>query len=110
MAGEMTAEEVRHHVKQYILVFAALLFLTVVTVGVSYLEFETPMAIFVAMVIAVIKASLVASVFMHLMGEKKVIYWTLLLTILFFIPLITIPIFSDVEQVNYLKDLLANVP
>ena len=34
----MKPEEVKHHVKIYINVFVALLFLTVVTVGISYID------------------------------------------------------------------------
>ena len=36
-----SAEEIRKHVRVYILVFAALAVLTVVTVGVSYLQIES---------------------------------------------------------------------
>jgi cytochrome c oxidase subunit IV len=46
-------------------VFAALLVLTIVTVGVSYFDFG-PMNLVVALGIAAIKASLVALWFMHL--------------------------------------------
>ena len=80
------------HLKAYILVFMALLFLTAVTVGVSYLHFSHGMAIAVAMFVATVKGGLVAAVFMHLNDERKVIYYVLGLTVVLFLPLISIPI------------------
>ena len=74
-------EEIRKHVKLYIGVFVALMILTVLTVAVSYLQFVVPLAITVALIIAVTKGSLVASFFMHLISEKRPIYWVLLFTV-----------------------------
>ena len=34
----MTPDEVKHHIKTYVIVFIALAFLTVVTVAISYLD------------------------------------------------------------------------
>lgn len=76
----MTADEVKHHVQTYIKVFASLLVLTVVTVGVSYLHVEIHWAVIIALAVATVKASLVALFFMHLIDEKKIIYYTLALT------------------------------
>lgn len=58
-----------HHVMPiygYFAVFFALLILTALTVGVSYLGLPAPYSILVAMIVAIIKASLVAVFFMHL--------------------------------------------
>lgn len=63
-----------HHimpVSLYFIIFGALLFLTVVTVGVSHLGMPQPYAIIVAMIVAMIKASLVAAFFMHLKYDTK---------------------------------------
>ena len=46
------SEDVRDHIKLYYKIAAALLVLTVVTVGVSYIDFSVPLAIVVALVIA----------------------------------------------------------
>ena len=54
-------EAIRKHVKVYITVFVALMVLTVATVGVSYLRLAIPLAITVALIIAIAKGSLVAS-------------------------------------------------
>jgi cytochrome c oxidase subunit 4 len=84
-------EDVSKHMGKYYVVFVALLCLTAVTVGVSYLHLTRPLAITVALVIASIKAAMVAAVFMHLVSERKVIYAVLILTALFFIILLALP-------------------
>ncbi len=60
----------------YFAVFGALVFLTVVTVAVSYVNFNEMLGIpnvnlFVAMVVAVTKAGLVSTFFMHLKYDNK---------------------------------------
>lgn len=90
-------EEFKKHLGKYYVVFVALLCLTAITVGVSYLKLNRPLAIAVALVIASVKAGLVASVFMHLLDEKKVIYAVLLLTVLFFALVLLLPSFTIFE-------------
>jgi cytochrome c oxidase subunit 4 len=77
-------DDIRAHVRTYMFVFAALMALTIITVGVSYLHLPVPAAVTVALIIAIIKGSLVALFFMHLSNEKKLIYATLVLTVVFF--------------------------
>jgi cytochrome c oxidase subunit 4 len=85
------AESIRKQTRAYIGVFFALMVLTVLTVAVSYFHMPVVLAVVVALAIASFKGSLVAGVFMHLSHERKVIYWVLLLTVLFFIMLMAIP-------------------
>lgn len=76
--------DVAVHVRSYMLVFAALLVLTGVTVALSYMDFGSLEAnIIIAMIVATVKASLVALIFMHLNHEKKQIYGLLAFTIFF---------------------------
>lgn len=84
-------EEIRRHVRSYVVVFVALLCLTLVTVGVSYLHLARPAAITLALIIAAVKASLVAAFFMHLISERKVIYAVLVLTAIFFLLVLFLP-------------------
>ena len=94
-AASMTGDhavDIDKHVRVYITVFVALMALTIITVAVSYLDLSTPMAITVALFIAIIKGSLVACYFMHLISEKKLIYAVLLLTAAFFVALIALPV------------------
>jgi cytochrome c oxidase subunit 4 len=88
-------EDIKKHVRTYIAVFVALAGLTVVTVGVSYLHLTMPVAVTVALVIATIKASLVAAYFMHLISERRLIHSILVITLLFFIAMIFIIFFTD---------------
>lgn len=85
------AEEIKKHVRVYITVFVALAALTVITVGISYLHLPTPMAVLFALLVATVKGSLVALYFMHLITEKKIIYWVLAFSLIFFLFLIFLP-------------------
>jgi len=93
-------EEIKKHTRVYILVFVALLALTMVTVAVSYLHLSTGAAVTVALIIATIKGSLVASYFMHLISEKKLIYVVLIITVIFFIGLMALPVGSFSDKVS----------
>jgi len=81
-------------------VFVALMVLTVVTVGVAYLPLTVPIAITLALIIASIKGSLVASYFMHLAAEKSAIYWTLLVTAAFFLVLMFVPLLTTLDTIS----------
>ncbi len=93
--AESEAALVRQHVRVYVMVFAALAVLTVVTVAISYLHLPTHYAIGVAVIVASVKASLVAAYFMHLVSEEKVIYYLLLLCAAFFIVLMFVPLLTE---------------
>jgi cytochrome c oxidase subunit 4 len=86
------AAEIDKHVRVYIIVFVALMVLTVVTVAISYLHLSMPVAISVALLVATVKGSLVACYFMHLISEKKLIYAVLVLTVVFFFALLALPV------------------
>ena len=94
------AEDIKKHVRVYITVFVALLALTIVTVTISYLHLSVVPAIVVALIIASIKGSLVASYFMHLISEKKLIFAALTLTVVFFLALIFIPILAMSDRIH----------
>jgi cytochrome c oxidase subunit 4 len=81
-------------VGKYFMIGAALLIFTGITVAANLLHFAVPIAITVALAIAITKGSMVATVFMHLSDEKKWIYGSLLLTVLFFIVLLSVPSFT----------------
>jgi cytochrome c oxidase subunit 4 len=84
-------ESIRKSVRSYITVFVLLMIFTVITVAASRFHFGVPIAITVALIIASIKGSMVAGVFMHLSYERKWIYGALILTALGFIILMTVP-------------------
>ena len=86
------------HSRVYMLVFAALAVLTVVTVAVFYLHLGPVAAIALALVIASIKGSLVACYFMHLISEKKLIYLVLGFTAVFFLVLLIVPVLTSMTD------------
>src|SRR4030095_1220273 len=88
------AVDIDRHVRVYITVFVALMVLTIVTVAVSRFHLPVPIAVTVALLVAIIKGSLVACYFMHLISEKKLIYAVLALTAFFFVALLALPIFT----------------
>ena len=89
------AVDIDKHVRIYITVFVALMALTLITVAVSYLDLPTPMAIGVALLIATVKGSLVVCYFMHLISERKLIYWVLGITAFKFVALQFLPVFTQ---------------
>ncbi len=94
-------EELDQHVRACFAIFVALLCLTVMTVAVSYLNLPVPATISLALCIALIKGSMVVSYFMHLISEKKVIFWSLTLTAIFFIFLMILPVITDLDIISY---------
>ncbi|HZO86101.1 MAG TPA: cytochrome C oxidase subunit IV family protein [Verrucomicrobiae bacterium] len=79
------AHDVKKDVKKYLIVFAALLVGTILTVGMYYVHIPSlVITITVALFIATVKAALVAGFFMHLISERKAIYSVLLATAFFF--------------------------
>jgi cytochrome c oxidase subunit 4 len=89
------AAEIDKHVRTYLIVFGVLAVLTTVTVAVYYLHLPVLAAIALALIIASVKAGLVACYFMHLISEKKLILWVLGLTFTFFIFLLALPVLTS---------------
>ena len=100
MSTDNSTESIQDHIRVYLTVFGALAILTVVTVLASYLNVSTSEGIFLALIIASVKASLVAGYFMHLISEKNTIIWILLLTGIFLFVVIFLPLISATDQVN----------
>ena len=72
-----------HHHVNYYFIFFSLVILTIATVLVAFHRFENEVAnLLLALLIASIKATLVAMFFMHLKFEGKLIY------LIFFVPLL----------------------
>ena len=90
--------DIDKHVKVYILVFVSLMVLTLVTVGISYLDLSVPMAIGFALLVATVKATLVACYFMHLLGEKQLILVVMGFTIFFFLAVLFLPTMTQTDS------------
>ena len=87
-------EAIKKTVRTYFMIGAALFVFTGITVAVNQVHLAIPLAITVALIIATIKGSMVASVFMHLSHEKKWIYGALILTLGGFLILMAVPFFT----------------
>jgi cytochrome c oxidase subunit IV len=100
MSQSHSAEDLAKHVRVYLTVFGSLMVLTVVTVAVSYLHLSIWPALILALVIASVKAGMVAGYFMHLIGEKKLILGILGLTFFFLLFMFVIFISAYNDQVG----------
>jgi len=95
MSDTHSHEHIARHVRVYITVFVALLIGTLVTVGMYSVHFESvALTVAIAVVIASVKAFLVAGFFMHLVSEKKSIYTVLAVTGFFFAGLMALTIWA----------------
>lgn len=90
--------EIRQSVRSYVNVFAMLMLFTVITVAASRFHLAVPVAITVALIIAAMKGSMVAAVFMHLSHEKRWVYGVLMLTAAFFFVLLLLPLFTSLDS------------
>lgn len=94
------ADDVRKHIRSYWMIGAALYVFTVITVAVNQVHLAIPYAVTVALIVASMKGFMVASVFMHLNHEKQWIYGALLLTVIGFIILMTVPMFTLMDTIG----------
>lgn len=92
-------EHIHGSIKTYWKVFAALTIGTILTVLAAVVHlWGVAAAIAVAVLIATIKGSLVAGFFMHLLSERRMIYWVLALTAFFFVVLIGLVMWTYRDQ------------
>ena len=92
--------EIQKSIRSYITVFVALMVFTIITVAAAHFHFAVPIAITIALIIAAMKGSMVAAVFMHLSHEKQAIYGALLLTLIFFIVLMFVPVLTTLDHIG----------
>jgi cytochrome c oxidase subunit IV len=85
------------HVRGYLIVGAALMIGTLLTVWASYIDLGHHWNIVLALVIATTKASLVALFFMHLISERAMIYTLLGFTAFFFAGLMFLTIGASAD-------------
>jgi cytochrome c oxidase subunit IV len=100
-----TVEAVQKHVRSYILIGVALIFMTMITVGIAYVDLGHPtLNMIVALTVATIKAGLVAAVFMHLFwdlfAKMAVLFKVLAFTGLFFTGLFSLTLWSYRDEVK----------
>ena len=102
MSGHV--HDIQKEVKTYLMVFAALLVLTAITVLISRYHLPSGVAIPLALTVAIIKGGLVVGFFMHLISERQLIYVLLVFVIIFFLGLLMLPIYNDYDRITGTKD------
>jgi cytochrome c oxidase subunit 4 len=97
-----------HHHVRYVLVFVYLVVLTVVTVLVAMHRFESEaINVILALIVASIKASLVAMFFMHLKFEGKLIY-TIAIVPLVLCVILCVALIPDIIHGHLYHDITNN--
>ena len=94
------SSEVKKSIRTYMAIGVALLVFTGITVAANQFHFGVPVAVTVALIIATMKGSMVAAVFMHLSDEKKWIYAALVLTVIGFIVLMSVPFLTTHDTIG----------
>ena len=94
------SDDIKKNIRKYLAIGGALFVFTVITVAVNQVHLALPAAVTVALIVATIKGSMVASVFMHLSHEKKWIYGSLVLTVIGFAILMLVPIFTTMDSIG----------
>jgi cytochrome c oxidase subunit IV len=94
------SESIKKSVRTYFMIGAALYVFTAITVGVNQIHLAEVGAVTVALIVASIKGSMVASVFMHLSHERRWIYGALLLTVAFFVVLMSVPFLTGADTIG----------
>lgn len=88
--------DVSKHVRTYLLIGAFLLIGTVLTVWAAQIHFGShAMNIAIGLLIATVKAALVALFFMHLISEKTAIYMFMGVTVFFFAGLMVLTLWAS---------------
>lgn len=95
-------EAIQKSIKKYIAIGVLLIFFSGLTVALSYWELPThSLNILVGMILATIKATLVALIFMHLNHERPLIYKILAFTTVFVIVLFVLFVLSHGDPLEF---------
>ena len=104
----MASHDVNKEIKAYWAVFTALLVFTAITVGLSFIWFVPSVGIILGLAVALTKGTLVACIFMHLKAERRLIYWSLFLTVVFFFAVILLPLWTELDGISHKTDFPEN--
>lgn len=103
--------DVSKHVKTYLLIGLFLLIGTGLTVYAATLHFGShAMNIGIGLLIATVKATLVALFFMHLISEKTAIYMFMSVTVFFFAGLMVLTLWASHDMPDHSEHLRLNKP
>jgi caa(3)-type oxidase subunit IV len=96
--------DIEHHIKMYWKVGGILLAFTLITVGLSYVDFDKFLKghgwnMKIGLVVATFKVSLVMAIFMHLKEERSTIWRVLYFTFFFVAGLFLLTLFAWVDPI-----------
>lgn len=88
-------ESIKKETRGYLVIFGGLLSLSLTAVAISYLKLPLSIAIALTLLIASIQVFLAAGYFMHLISEKRIfLYMVLILTLIFAVAVLILPIMT----------------
>ena len=90
----MSSQTVQKQINQYVVIFVTLLVLTLFSVSIHYLNLPRGLSIVLILAVSIAQATLSACYLMHLISERKLIYFVLSLTAVFFLGLILLTYFG----------------
>ena len=106
----MSGHDPQAAVRTYLTIFGALAFLTILTVGVAYMDLPAGPGVVIALLIALAKIYLIASFFMHLKDEGRLINVSLavclglvLILIVFVLPDLGVHELEEMQKAEALK-------
>ena len=95
MSTDNFVKHTHQQVKTYSIIFAALLVLTVITVLLSKVQLPVALGVLLALIVAGIKGTLVAGIFMHMFSEKlSAVNIVLIFSAIFFLVMIGLILFG----------------
>jgi cytochrome c oxidase subunit 4 len=101
---EQELKDVKKRVQQHIIIAVGLALGSLMTLWTSQTDFGSfTRNVSITLGIASVQAFMIAAFFMHLLSEKKLIYWFLVLTAVFFVVMIGITFWArmDANVVHY---------
>ncbi len=98
--SEVAHENVKKYVSTCVIAFVAVLVLTGVSVGAYYAGLSTAKTVGVIAGLAFVQGLLVAGYFMDLFAEKKLIFWVLLFTAIFFVGCLFLPVGQYLDRLD----------
>ncbi len=95
-----TKENIQKEIKKHITIYILLLILTVINFSLSRMHLSAVETLSGVLSIALIQGSMVVCYFMHLLSEKKMIHFVLILTIILAAGLLFLPILQFIGRLH----------
>ena len=90
--AELSTPDIKQEVKKHLVIYGFLLFLTAINFIVSKLSLLGEYTVVIVLTVALAQGVLIVCYFMHLISEKKLIHFVLILTVIFFLGLLLLPV------------------